>query len=204
MAGISIVAQPRRQRLADDRGNAGRTDERARTCRALRRRHAEAVVDQQHDADLRRLRRRARRLGALGLQDGLRHTVARAARLGLLRATSSAIPGEILGHNAEQGQAAIPLATTGPSFRFPQATLAYFQFVFAGITPILMLGLGARPDQLQGLDPVRGPVVVDRLHRGCVLHLGRRLLRPARRDRLLRWLRDPPVRRRVRASWQRR
>src|SRR3984885_7771148 len=50
------------------------------------------------------------------------------------------IPGEILGHNAEQGQAAIPLATTGPSFRFPQATLAYFQFVFAAITPILMLG----------------------------------------------------------------
>ncbi|HLH67345.1 MAG TPA: ammonium transporter [Solirubrobacteraceae bacterium] len=50
------------------------------------------------------------------------------------------IPGEILGHSAEQGRANIPLATTGPSFRFPQATLAYFQFVFAGITPILMLG----------------------------------------------------------------
>src|ERR1700729_4010066 len=49
-------------------------------------------------------------------------------------------PGEILGSHAEQGQATIPLATTGPSFRFPQATLAYFQFVFAGITPILMLG----------------------------------------------------------------
>ena len=32
------------------------------------------------------------------------------------------------------------MATTGPSFRFPQATLAYFQFVFAAITPILMLG----------------------------------------------------------------
>ncbi len=50
------------------------------------------------------------------------------------------IPGEILGHRAEQGQAAIPLATLGPGFRFPQATLAYFQFVFAGITPMLMLG----------------------------------------------------------------
>ena len=50
------------------------------------------------------------------------------------------IPGEILGHSAEQGQAAIPLATLGPAFRFPQATLAYFQFVFAGITPLLMLG----------------------------------------------------------------
>src|SRR5579862_3851437 len=49
-------------------------------------------------------------------------------------------PGTILSHSAEQGQATIPLATTGPSFRFPQATLAYFQFVFAAITPILMLG----------------------------------------------------------------
>jgi Amt family ammonium transporter len=49
-------------------------------------------------------------------------------------------PGTILSHSAEQGQAVIPLATTGPSFRFPQATLAYFQFVFAAITPILMLG----------------------------------------------------------------
>jgi ammonium transporter, Amt family len=49
-------------------------------------------------------------------------------------------PGSSLGHAAEQGQAAIPLATTGPSFKFPQASLVYFQFVFAGITPILMLG----------------------------------------------------------------
>ncbi|MGH2916960.1 MAG: ammonium transporter [Solirubrobacteraceae bacterium] len=50
------------------------------------------------------------------------------------------IPGEILGHSAEQGRASIPEISSGPSFRFPQATLAYFQFVFAGITPILMLG----------------------------------------------------------------
>jgi Amt family ammonium transporter len=49
-------------------------------------------------------------------------------------------PGSILSPSAEQGRASIPLVTTGPSFRFPQATLAYFQFVFAGITPILMLG----------------------------------------------------------------
>jgi len=50
------------------------------------------------------------------------------------------IPGEILGHKAEQGQASIPLATLGPAFAFPQATLAYFQLVFAAITPLLMLG----------------------------------------------------------------
>jgi ammonium transporter, Amt family len=49
-------------------------------------------------------------------------------------------PGSVLGHSAEQGQANIPLATTGPAFRFPQSSLVYFQFVFAAITPILMLG----------------------------------------------------------------
>ncbi len=49
-------------------------------------------------------------------------------------------PASALGHQGEQGQASIPLATTGPAFRFPEASLAYFQFVFAGITPILMLG----------------------------------------------------------------
>jgi Amt family ammonium transporter len=49
-------------------------------------------------------------------------------------------PGAVLGHVEEQGQAAIPLVTTGPPFHFPTATLVYFQFVFAGITPLLMLG----------------------------------------------------------------
>ena len=45
-----------------------------------------------------------------------------------------------MNHLEEQGQAAIPLVTTGPPFHFPQSTLVYFQFVFAAITPILMLG----------------------------------------------------------------
>ncbi len=49
-------------------------------------------------------------------------------------------PGPVLNHTALQGQAAIPLVTTGPPFHFPQSTLVYFQFVFAAITPILMLG----------------------------------------------------------------
>jgi Amt family ammonium transporter len=50
-------------------------------------------------------------------------------------------PGDILGHAQEQGQANIPLLSGGmPSFRFPMSSLAYFQFVFAGITPLLMLG----------------------------------------------------------------
>jgi Amt family ammonium transporter len=46
-------------------------------------------------------------------------------------------PGSVLGHTAEQHQGNIPLVgSTG----FPQSVLVYFQFVFAGITPILMLG----------------------------------------------------------------
>ena len=49
-------------------------------------------------------------------------------------------PGSILSSATEQSQAAIPLITTGPPFHFPTATLAYFQFVFAAITPLLLLG----------------------------------------------------------------
>jgi ammonium transporter, Amt family len=49
-------------------------------------------------------------------------------------------PASILSAGSEQSQAAIPSITTGPPFHFPTATLAYFQFVFAAITPILMLG----------------------------------------------------------------
>ena len=39
----------------------------------------------------------------------------------------------------EQGQANIPLVG-GPPWHFPQSSLVYFQFVFAAITPLLMLG----------------------------------------------------------------
>jgi ammonium transporter, Amt family len=50
-------------------------------------------------------------------------------------------PRTILGHNAEQGQASIPLLNgLMPNFRFPTSSLAYFQFVFAAITPILFIG----------------------------------------------------------------
>jgi ammonium transporter, Amt family len=54
-------------------------------------------------------------------------------------------PGSVLGHVGLQSQASIPLLSPPlssgmPAFRFPQASLVYFQFVFAAITPILMLG----------------------------------------------------------------
>ena len=48
-------------------------------------------------------------------------------------------PGTILGHAAEQGQAKSGANTLIP-FHFPTSTFAYFQFVFAAITPLLFLG----------------------------------------------------------------
>ena len=51
------------------------------------------------------------------------------------------VPGQSVGATAEQGQAHIPLIQgLAPNFRFPQGSLVYFQFVFAAITPILLLG----------------------------------------------------------------
>lgn len=50
------------------------------------------------------------------------------------------IPHTLLGDGV-QGQANIPLLNGGmPGFRFSTTTLAYFQFVFAAITPLLFLG----------------------------------------------------------------
>jgi ammonium transporter, Amt family len=46
-------------------------------------------------------------------------------------------PGAVLNHQSEQGQGNIPLVGKTD---FPLSSLVYFQFVFAGITPILMLG----------------------------------------------------------------
>lgn len=50
-------------------------------------------------------------------------------------------PGTVLGQAAEQGRASIPLLTgLVPELRFPKASLVYFQFAFAAITPVLFLG----------------------------------------------------------------
>jgi Amt family ammonium transporter len=46
-------------------------------------------------------------------------------------------PGSVLGHTELQHQAKVPLVGTQS---FPKSALVYFQFVFAAITPILMLG----------------------------------------------------------------
>ncbi len=51
-------------------------------------------------------------------------------------------PGAVLNHAKEEGIANIPELSSlpGPAWHFPQSTLVYFQFVFAAITPLLMLG----------------------------------------------------------------
>src|SRR5580692_441219 len=50
-------------------------------------------------------------------------------------------PRTILGANALEGQANIPLLNgLMPAFKLPGASVAYFQFVFAAITPILFIG----------------------------------------------------------------
>jgi Amt family ammonium transporter len=49
-------------------------------------------------------------------------------------------PGAVLDHASEQGQAKIPALGPAGVLDFPQSSLVYFQFVFAAITPILMLG----------------------------------------------------------------
>jgi Amt family ammonium transporter len=51
------------------------------------------------------------------------------------------VPHPILNSLYEQGQASIPLVNASmPSFHFPGATLVYFQFVFAAITPAILAG----------------------------------------------------------------
>jgi ammonium transporter, Amt family len=47
-------------------------------------------------------------------------------------------PGTVLGDTAMQAQGALP--NIGATTTFPMPTLVYFQFVFAAITPILLLG----------------------------------------------------------------
>jgi Amt family ammonium transporter len=50
-------------------------------------------------------------------------------------------PRTVRGAPPQQGQANIPLLNgLMPSFRFPESSLVYFQFVFAAITPILFIG----------------------------------------------------------------
>ena len=108
-------------------------------------------------------------------------------------------PRTILGQQAEQGQANIPLLNgLMPSFSFPESSLAYFQFVFAAITPILWIGSVLGRISFKAWLSDRAAVDHLRLRGERVPALGRRLLGRQGRAGLLRRVRHPPGRRRVR------
>ena len=186
------MAEPRRQRVADDRRDARRSHVGARPRGALRRRHAEALVDQQHDADLRRIRRGARRLVPVGAS---RWASARRSTGSPTRASSrtSWVSRDV--HSA--------IRPSRARRRSPWRRPGRLQVpaVLAGLLPVRVrrdhadpdARLGARTDQLQGLDPVRRCCGSRPSTWSTPSHLGRRLVRPARRRRLLGWVRDPPV-----------
>ena len=107
-------------------------------------------------------------------------------------------PGSVLGTGAEQSAGSDPI-DHAPGRRSISQT-------DAGLLPVRVRGdhadpdarIGARPDQLQGLDPVRDPLVEHRLHGQRLPDLGRRLVGGARRARLLGRVRHPPRGRRLR------
>ena len=112
-------------------------------------------------------------------------------------------PGSVLSHIGEEGQAEIQSITEGPPFHFPEASLVYFQFVFAAITPILALGSVLGRVNFKAWIPYVRAVDHGRVRGQRVPAVGRRLLRGARRAGLLRWLCDPPVGRDLRVRVRR-
>ena len=151
----------------------------------------------------------------VGLQDGIRRDLPRwrgARRHGVV--TRPRTPGRrergntssrtSSGNRARSRTASVnrvkPMsaANTIIPFHFPTASLAYFQFVFAAITPLLFLGSVLGRIKFTRLVPARAAVVDLRLLRRRLHALGRRVLRPGGRARLLGWVRHPHVGRCVR------
>ena len=81
----------------------------------------------------------AGRLGALGLQPRLRAALA-LRRDGLVLSGFVGKFWPMASHFGEQNQAVSGALPSGLPFHFPTATFAYFQVVFAAITPLLFLG----------------------------------------------------------------
>ena len=106
-------------------------------------------------------------------------------------------PGSILNSHSLLEQAHIG-ELPEEEFLFPMSTLAYFQIVFAAITPLLMLGSVLGRFNFKAWIPFVALWTLARLHDQRLHDLGRWLLRPAGRGRLLGWLRHPPRRRGIR------
>ena len=106
-------------------------------------------------------------------------------------------PGPVLNHKELQGQGKIPNLGAAGVLDFPQSSLVYFQFVFAAITPILMLGSILGRVNFKAWIPFVILWITVHLHDQRLPDLGRRLVRPARRRGLQRRLRHPPRGRRL-------
>ena len=98
-----------------------------------------------------------------------------------------------------ENQANIPLLSgrdcPPAGFHYDKASLIYFQFVFAAITPLLFLGSVLTRMSLKALDDLRRRYGLAGIPDQRLPDLGRRLLRHERRSGLLRWVRHPPCRR---------
>ena len=132
---------------------------------------------------------RARRVGAVGVQDGLRLTVPRPFARRLLRELHRETRAGALAHRA----AAPGEHPVDRERRVPAVGARLLPVRVRGDHADPGPGVSARARELQGVDPVLRAVDHVRLRGRRVPAVGRRLLRPARRGRLLRRLRHPPV-----------
>ena len=108
-------------------------------------------------------------------------------------------PGTSLSSAGLESRASIPLVDAGmPAFRLPQASVVYFQFVFAAITPLLFLGSVLSRIKFK-VWIIFVPLWTSLAYSvNCLPSVGRRLLGAAGCRRLLGWLRHPSGRRRQR------
>ena len=139
--------------MADRCRHVRRPDEPAGPGGALCVARPEEVGGERHGHDVRRVLARDGRLVPLRVQDGLRRQLVGRRRQRTASRPSSAQgrgwthfidnfwgkPGPITSPRGEQGQA-VSAANTVIPFHFPTSSLAYFQFVFAAITPLLFMG----------------------------------------------------------------
>uniref|UniRef100_A0A453G0Z3 Ammonium transporter AmtB-like domain-containing protein n=1 Tax=Aegilops tauschii subsp. strangulata TaxID=200361 RepID=A0A453G0Z3_AEGTS len=119
----AAMAEQGRQRMADDRCNAGGTAEHARPGDPLRQHREEEVGRERGLHGALRLRRRVALLGHLGLQHVLRPPAA-----------------PLLGQGPAGARAEVPPHAGRAAGNYPMATMVYFQCVFAAITLILLAG----------------------------------------------------------------
>ena len=178
--------------MADDRGDVRRADEPPRPGGPVRRRHAEALVGEQHDAHVRRFLASCWSPGCCGRFKMGFGSADRKSGKGFFdtfwgKSGTVLSAGALAGSGRRSRRSRKARRSTSR-----QSSLVYFQFVFAAITPILMLGSVLGRINFKAWIPFVLLWITFVLHGQRVPDLGRRLLVGARRARLLRWVRHPP------------